>query len=76
MGQLKREGECGNVTSPFVTLDVTCFGSSWGEEQGTIAIAREVPGLGRESACLFAGILASPGTLWKFKMALLKSEEI
>ena len=33
-------GECGNVKSPFVTLGLTSFGDSWGEEQGTIAVAR------------------------------------
>ena len=33
-------GEGENVTFPFVTLVVTSFGNSWGEEQGTIAVAR------------------------------------
>ena len=56
MGQLRWEGECGNVTSPFVTLNVTSFGNSWGEEQGTIAVARKVLALGRESSWLFPGI--------------------
>ena len=31
--QLGREGECGNVTSPFVILGVTVFDVSWGEGQ-------------------------------------------
>ena len=57
-GQLRWEGECGNVTSPFVSRSVTSFGNSCGEEQGTIAMAREVPALGRESACLFLWIPA------------------
>ena len=51
-------GECGNVTSPFVTLGVTSFGNSWGEGQGTIAVGREVPALGRESERLFPEIPA------------------
>ena len=33
-GQLRWEGECGNVTSPFVILGVTVFGVNRGEEQG------------------------------------------
>ena len=41
--QLIWEGECGNMTSPFVTLVVTSFGNSWREEQGTIAIGCEAP---------------------------------
>ena len=41
--QLRWEGECGNVTSPFVTQGVTSFGNSWGEGQGIIAVAKEVP---------------------------------
>ena len=53
MVQLRWEGEYENVTSPFVTLGVTSFGNSCKEEQGTIAVAREVPALGRESACIF-----------------------
>ena len=28
--------------APFVTLDVASFGNSWGKEQETIAVAREV----------------------------------
>ena len=59
----------------FVTLDVTSFSNSWGKEPGTIKVAREVPALGRESACLFPRILAWLATHWKFKMALLESEE-
>ena len=51
------------------------FGNSWREEQGTIAVAREVPTLGKETACLFPRIPVRPGTHWKFKMALLESEE-
>ena len=51
------------------------FGDSWGEGQGTIAVGREDPILGRESACLFSGIPAWPGTHWKDKMALFESEE-
>ena len=58
MGQLRWEGKCGNVTSPFVTLGVTSFGNTWGEEQGTVAVAMEVPALERELACLFPGIPA------------------
>ena len=58
MGQLSWVGKCGNVTSPFVTLGVTSFGNSLGEEQGTIAVVREVPALGRASASLFPGIPA------------------
>ena len=58
MGQLKEKGKCGNVTSPFVTLGVTSFGNSWGEEPGTVAVAREVPALGRKSACVILGIPA------------------
>ena len=58
MGQLRREGKCENVTPPFVTRSVTSSGKSWGEKQGTIVVGREVPGLGRESACLFSGIPA------------------
>ena len=39
------------MTSIFVILGVTTsLGDSWGEEQGTIAVEREAPGLGRESA--------------------------
>ena len=43
IGQLRWEGECGNVKIPFVTLGVMSFGKSWGEEHGTIAVARDVP---------------------------------
>ena len=43
VGQSRREGECGNVTFLFVTQGITSFGNSWGEEQGTIAVASEVP---------------------------------
>ena len=40
-GQLRSDGECENVTSPFVILVITGFGDSWGEVQGTIAAGRE-----------------------------------
>ena len=63
------------LTFLLVTLGVTSFGNSWGEEQETIAVGREVLALGRESACLFPGIPARPGIHWKFKMALLENEE-
>ena len=71
----KVEGECGNLASPFVILGVTIFGDSLGEGQATIAVGREAPALGRESACLFPPVQPLPGTNWKFKMALLESEE-
>ena len=58
MGQLRWEGERGNVTSSFVTLGIMNFDNNWGEELGTIAVAREVPALGRESAYLFPRIPA------------------
>ena len=32
--QLRWEGKCGNVESPFVILGVTSFGDSWSEGQG------------------------------------------
>ena len=32
-GQLRWEGECGNVASPFMILGVTVSGVRWGEEQ-------------------------------------------
>ena len=51
------------------------FGDSWGEGQGTIAVGREDPALGRKSAGLFPLIPAWPETHWKVKMALLESEE-
>ena len=51
-------GKCENVTSSFVTLGVTSFNNSWGKEQETIGVAREVSALGRESASLFPGIPA------------------
>ena len=40
-GQLRSDGECENVTSPFVILGITGFGDSWGEVQGTTAAGRE-----------------------------------
>ena len=49
------------MTSPFGTLGVTSFGNSWEileKEPGSVAVAREVPALGRESVCLFLGIPA------------------
>ena len=46
------------MASPFVTLGVRSFGNNWVEEPETVAIAREIPALGRESACLFPGIPA------------------
>ena len=58
MEQLRWEEEWENVTPPFATLGVTSFDSSWVEEPETIAVGREVPALGRESACSFAGIPA------------------
>ena len=58
IGQLRLEGECENVTSPFVILGVIIFGDSWEEGQGTIAVGREAPVLEKESACLFPGIPA------------------
>ena len=57
-GPLRWEGECENVTPPFMILGGTGFGDSWGEGQGTIAIGKEATVLGKESACLFSGILA------------------
>ena len=65
--QLRWEGECGNATSPFVILDVTGFGNSRAEEQGTIAEGRKALAFGKESACLFPGIPASPGTIGSLK---------
>ena len=56
--QLKRKGECGNATSPFMIQGVTDFGDSWGEEQGTIAVRMDAPVLGRESGSLFQWIPA------------------
>ena len=73
--QMRWEGECGNVTSPFVILGVTGFSDNWEERKVTIAGGREAPTLGRDSACFFLGIPASPETHWKFKMALLESDE-
>ena len=58
MEQLSWEEEWENVTSPFVTLGVKSFVSIWGEEPETMAVGREVPALGRESACSFSGIPA------------------
>ena len=56
--QLRWEGKCGNVTSPFVILGGTGFGDILGKGQGTIAVGRETPALERESACLFSAIPA------------------
>ena len=47
-GQFRWERECGNVTSPFVILNVTGFGVSCMErETRTIAVGREAPVLGK-----------------------------
>ena len=54
-GRLRWERECENMTSPFVIWGVMSFGNSRGEEQGTTAVGREAPALGRESAYLFQG---------------------
>ena len=35
-GQLRWDGEFGNVTSPFVILGETGFGDRWGEGQGRL----------------------------------------
>ena len=58
-----------------MTLDATSFGNSWGEDQRTIAVAREVPALERDSTYLLSRTPAWLGTHWKFKMTLLEREE-
>ena len=55
-GRLRWERECENMMSPFVIRGVMSFGDSWGEGQGTTAVGREAPALGKESAYLFPGI--------------------
>ena len=56
-GQLKWEGKCGNLTSAFVIRGVTVFSLAGGGTR-TIAVGREAPVRGKESACLFPGIPA------------------
>ena len=66
MGQLRWEEECGNMMSLFVTLGLTSFGNSWREEQGAIAVGKEVSALGRESFLLLfllSSLPAFPGGL-------------
>ena len=67
MTQLRWEGECQNVASPLVTLDVTSFGNSQVEEKGTITVAKAVPALGRKSACLFSGYQHDRGPIGSLK---------
>ena len=54
-GQLRWEGDYGNVTSSFVILSVTDFGDSWVEEQVTIAVARDANVLGKNQHAWFQG---------------------
>ena len=67
LGELRWEGECGNMTSPFVTLGVKSFGNSWGEEYGTIAVGREVQLCEENQHAYFQGYQHDRGPIGSLK---------
>ena len=74
-GDLVVKIEVGDVTFPFVVLEITDFGNDWEKGHGIASVGREALALASKSAFSLPGRPAEPGTHWQFKVVLLERQE-